>query len=422
MKKKFYHLTIIYKPLINIENYEEEREMMEEDDKLRIFGQKFVKRNKNKIKIIYKNKEYDLKEYLEDIDDKYNNLDYIKLKLRFIHNIINISEMFKDSDKLLSISENINKIIENQNIESNNRTLISFSEEHKEISFINIDTNHIYGDNGHKLSTISLIKNKECLDNYNSVLKNINKVMFATIIITNMSNAFSQCSSLISLPDLSKWNTTNVNEMRDIFHGCSSLIYLPNISKWDTSNVKNMSSIFSSCSSLISLPDISKWDTSNVSDMSYIFNDCSSLIYLPEISKWNISNVNNISGIFSKCSSLISLPDISKWNTSNVKNMSYIFNDCSSLIYLPEISKWNTSNVNYMNGLFSGCSSLISLPNLSKWNISKVDNFRDIFHGCSSLISLPDIIKWHTCQHDFLGCFNILIINRKVFVFEKFNE
>ena len=41
--------------------------------------------------------------------------------------------------------------------------------------------------------------------------------------------------------------------------------------------------------SLVSLPDISKWDTKNVTNMSYIFSYCSSLVSLPDISKWEIN-------------------------------------------------------------------------------------------------------------------------------------
>jgi len=46
-----------------------------------------------------------------------------------------------------------------------------------------------------------------------------------------------------------------------------------------------MDSKFYNFSSLISLPDISKWNTSNVKDMSYMFCLCSSLISLTDISK-----------------------------------------------------------------------------------------------------------------------------------------
>ena len=87
------------------------------------------------------------------------------------------------------------------------------------------------------------------------------------IPITDMSDMFSNCKSLISLPDVSEWNTSNVTNMNHMFSNCSSLISLPDISKWNTSNVNDMSLMFSNCKSLISLPDISKWNTSNVTEM-----------------------------------------------------------------------------------------------------------------------------------------------------------
>ena len=57
-----------------------------------------------------------------------------------------------------------------------------------------------------------------------------------------------------------------------------------------------MDNMFSNCSSLISLPDISKWNTKNVEDMSLMFNGCKSLISLPDISKWNIKNIKEMFG------------------------------------------------------------------------------------------------------------------------------
>ena len=47
--------------------------------------------------------------------------------------------------------------------------------------------------------------------------------------------------------------------------------------------------MFSGCNSLISLPNISKWDTKNVIDMRFMFNNCSSLISFPDISKWELN-------------------------------------------------------------------------------------------------------------------------------------
>ena len=71
-----------------------------------------------------------------------------------------------------------------------------------------------------------------------------------------MNSMFSGCSFLKSLPNISKWNTNNVNNMNHMFLGCSSLISLSNISKWITNNVNNICYMFAGCSSLISLPEI----------------------------------------------------------------------------------------------------------------------------------------------------------------------
>ena len=49
---------------------------------------------------------------------------------------------------------------------------------------------------------------------------------------------FLDCSSLISLPDISKWNVENVKNIRLMFSSCSSLIFLPDLSKWNITKIK----------------------------------------------------------------------------------------------------------------------------------------------------------------------------------------
>ena len=127
-------------------------------------------------------------------------------------------------------------------------------------------------------------------------------------------------------------------------------------------NITNIKFMFFRCSSVISLPDISKLNINNVKDMSFMFNGCSSLISLPDISKWNTNNVTSMHYMFSGCSSLISLPDISNWNTNNATNMSCMFLGCLSLSSLPDISNWNTNNT-YIYEMFSGCFSILNIPN-----------------------------------------------------------
>ena len=119
----------------------------------------------------------------------------------------------------------------------------------------------------------SISFSEDSLNNKNSYFSNKNNTNFLS----------ENESSKISFP-LSIFRFTNIylqlslKKMSHIFYGCNSLISLPDISKWNTENVYNMSYLFYGCNSLKSLPDISQWDTSNVEDMSYMFYGCNLLI------------------------------------------------------------------------------------------------------------------------------------------------
>ena len=187
--------------------------------------------------------------------------------------------------------------------------------------------------------------------------------------ITNMSYMFGWDNwphELISLPDISKWDTNKVNNMSYMFYNCKLLLTLPDISTWNTKNVTNMNSMFKKCISLSSLPDISKWDTRNVTGMRCMFNGNKYLLSLPNISKWDVSKVTDMGFMFSDCNKLSSLSDISKWDTKNVTHMESIFYKCYKLSSLPDISKWKTEYVTNMSFLFSDCNKLLSLPDISK--------------------------------------------------------
>ena len=91
-------------------------------------------------------------------------------------------------------------------------------------------------------------------------------------------NELSRINNLLSLPKIT------VTNMRDMFSGCKSLISIPDLSKWNTNNVKYMYRMFYECSSLISLPDLSKWNTNNVTRMEHMFYGCFNILIIPSIS------------------------------------------------------------------------------------------------------------------------------------------
>ena len=394
-------------------------------------------------------KEIDI--FTNDINEKINKLNKIIESINEYYEIINhiIEKYIKDKKVNYQILFSINNIIKNNNI-INNIKIINQNKS-KDNDIYNKIYNDIFNINNKRDDNIiryKINKNKnlikifgrefvdknknivkleiegnefELMEYYktNEKIKNNLEIKIKGIEnITNMNYMFDRCSSLLSLPDISKWNTCNVIDMSYMFSECSALLSLPDISKWNTDNVTNMSYMFSGCLSLSSLPDISTWKTNKVTNMSYMFNGCSSLSNLPDISTWDTKNIINMSYMFSGCSSLSNLPDLSKWSTINSTDLSCMFYGCSLLKNLPDISKWNTMNTNNMRSMFYGCSLLKNLPDLSKWITINVTDMSCMFAECSSLSSLPDISKWNTqnvinMSFMFNGCSKSLKIPKK---------
>ena len=129
---------------------------------IRIFGARFVENNKDKCKIIYENKEYELN---ENIYYNMNNTnDKISIKLIGINNITNASYMFSWIYSLISLPDiskwNTSNIIDMSYMFYKCKLLIS--------------------------------------------LPDISKWDVSNV--THMNNMFYGCKSLLSLPDISKWN------------------------------------------------------------------------------------------------------------------------------------------------------------------------------------------------------------------------
>ena len=140
------------------------------DVEIQIFGRMFVEHNKDKCFIIYKNKKFELKksfltENIEEDDETKFTITLIELE-----DIIDRSYMFSDCEMLLEFSFSTD-------IGYKNRVL--------------------YESNG---------SNDEELDSFIKV----NESNWLTCDCENMSYMFNKCSSLTSLPDISKWNTAKV--------------------------------------------------------------------------------------------------------------------------------------------------------------------------------------------------------------------
>ena len=147
-----------------------------------------------------------------------------------------------------------------------------------------------------------------------------------------------------------------------------------------------MNGLFLNCSNLISLPDISLWNTKNVINMAFMFGKLQNLLLLASFfCKLNVKNYPWLSSFpfFSKSNYLYVQKIKEKLvNCINLKSLHDI-----SLSSLPDLSNWNLKNVNSIKGMFNNCSNLFKIPDISKWNdknIQEINNlsihFKKLFH------------------------------------------
>ena len=256
---------------------------------IKLFGENFVEKNKDKCKIIINDSETELcTNYSLKGSEK-----TLKVKLKLNAIISDMSLMFQECSSLSSLE------------------VISQSQ-----------TENVSNMHGMFSGCSSL-----------SSLEGISK--WKTENVTDMSYMFHECSSLSSLSGISNWQTGNVSNMSYMFYECTSLSSLEGISKWQTGKVTNMNGMFSGCSSLLNLDGISNWHTGKVSDMSYMFKGCFSLSSLVGISKWKTESVNNMIGMFRECSALSSADRISEWKIGKATEVKDIFFGCSQIKKIP---------------------------------------------------------------------------------------
>jgi len=223
---------------------------------------------------------------------------------------------------------------------------------------------------------------------------------FGEIGLTNLSNAFNGCTSLITVPT-SLPVDTDVTDMSYMFRGATS--FNQNISTWDFSTVTNMSLMFSSGYNTNPTfnQDISTWDVSNVEDMSSMFqynktfNNGDSGNNGNNPLSWGskTSKVTNMSAMFFSATSFNQ--DVSSWTVSSVQNMDSMF-DCSAAStgtsskfnngditnsQSKSLNSWNVLNVTNMSSMFA--SAKLFNQDIGDWNVSGVTSMNDMFNTAS---------------------------------------
>ena len=210
----------------------------QKDSSIKLFGENFVKKNKDNCKIIIEGKEMNL-----ESNYKFKEKGKI-LKVKLITNksINDLSYIFQGCSNLIALGED--------SINTEEATDMSYA-----------------FDGCTSLEDLDGISN------------------FKTEKVENMSFMFRGCTSLKSLDPLENWKTNNVIYMNSMFENCSNLISLDGLSNWDTKNVIDMNSMFKKCSLLNSVMGIYGFNTDKVKNMNNIFDECYNLRQ-DEVENW----------------------------------------------------------------------------------------------------------------------------------------
>ena len=179
-------------------------QIKDNQQKLKIFGDDFVKNNINNCKIIIDGNEYKLCYYINIANFKYDKSKIFKIQLTGIKHITDMSYMFHKCVNLLSVPQlseiNTSKVISMRSL----------------------------------FESCLLLKTVEGISDWD--IRNV----------TSIRGLFFNCQSLKKISNITNWDTSNVLEMKEMFCLCSKLnhTYLPDVSKWSTSKAKDSEKIF----------------------------------------------------------------------------------------------------------------------------------------------------------------------------------
>ena len=254
-----------------------------------IFGEKFVKNNKDNIELII-NGEKNILVNSYELNEGENKITLIIKK-----NLTNLSRMFQSCESLQNINDL--KYLDIKHV--------------KDFSYM------FFGCSS--LSDISSLKNWN--------VSNIN----------DFSYMFCGCSSLKDINPLEKWDVSNGNNFAFMFGRCYSLSDIRPLKYWNVSNNKNFYRMFFRCSLLSDISPLYKWNVSKCNDFRGMFQGCSSLSDLRPLQNWNVSNGSDYGLMFSGCSSLSEVKALDNWKFSININKQDIFKGCPLLSEIKKI-------------------------------------------------------------------------------------
>lgn len=138
--------------------------------------------------------------------------------------------------------------------------------------------------------------------------------------VTDMTCMFYGASQM-TYYDISRWDVSKVQSMNHMFCDNSNLKSL-DLSGWNVSSLKTILDMFDDCYALVTIGDVSHWNTINLIDAGGWLNECSSFVGnnegLLDLSGWNTSHLKAAGEMFS--STKVRTVDLSGWTFDSITN------------------------------------------------------------------------------------------------------
>ena len=291
----------------------------EEEGIYDIFGEKFVKNNKNNIELIINGKP-------NKLVDKYVLLkgkNVIKMIIK--NDLKNIEEMFNGCKTLV----NINPLKD-------------------------LDIKYITSMSG-IFNGCESLKDIKPLENWN-----VSK-------IEDLSYLFYSCKSLTDINPLKNWDVSICKKFKRMFSECNFLSDISALKNWNVSNGDNFSGMFYECYYLEDLTPLNNWNVSNCYDFGHMFGRLKILTDLTPLKNWNVAKSENFKCTFYECKKLSDLKPLQNWDVSLCEDFSYMFEGCASLSDISPLFNWNFKDSHVdCKEMFSYCSSNMDKNSLKK--------------------------------------------------------
>ena len=235
-----------------------------------------------------------------------------------------------------------------------------------------------------------------------------------------------------SVIEVKQWGLTGLKSLEHAFRGNQRLKSVAKDNAGAFTEVTDCSNIFYDCLSLVSLPDGLFDHASKVTEFDYFCYGCKSLQYIPNALFNKCKGTTTFAYAFSNCSSLQELPTALFAGMTKVTSFIHTFEYCSGIRRLPaDLFKGCTSVTTYSN-VFAQCTSLEKVPCGLFDDSPMVTSFYYTFWSCISLIEVPvslfDNQRWVTTfQTIFNGCTKLsgespytMINGEKVHIYERY--